>query len=140
MSTPSHGSPPPLTTVQIEEWMATATTKYGELYLLATEPLSSTLRDQALFQMSQLLQEAIEKVRVVSTTLREESQTLHSNAAALRVRSAQLIQHSAPFATPLRTRDMPQAEAPVLPMFQDAVQRQDGDTKSQDGPPRAGVV
>ncbi len=140
MSTPSHGSPPPLTTVQIEEWIATATKKHGELYLLATEPLYNTLREQALFQMSKLLQEAIEKVRVVSTTLREESQTLHGKAAALRERSEQLIQQSAPLQTPLRTRDMPQAEAPVLPMFQDAVQRQDGDTKSQDGPPRAGVV
>jgi uncharacterized caspase-like protein len=140
MSTPSHGSPPPLTVSQVEDWIATATTKHGELYLLATEPLYNTLRDQALFQMSQLLQEAIEKVRVVSTTLREESQTLHSKAAALRERSAQLIQHSAPFATPFRTRDMPQAEAPVLPMFQDAVQRQDGDNKSEEGPPKEGVA
>jgi len=140
MSTPSHGSPPPLTVSQVEDWIATATTKHGELYLLATEPLYNTLREQALFQMSQLLQEAIEKVRVVSTTLREESQTLHVKAAALRERSAQLIQHSAPFATPFRTRDMPQAEAPVLPMFQDAVQRQDGDNKSEEGPPKEGVA
>src|SRR6266545_5407737 len=124
MSTPSHGSPPPLTTVQIEEWIATATTKHGELYLLATEPLYNTLREQALFQMSKLLQEAIEKVRVVSTTLREESQTLHVKAAALREHSTALIARSTPCEGSFRsTRQETQeahryqeAEAPMLPM------------------------
>jgi len=140
MSTPSHGSPPPLTVSQVEDWIATATTKHGELHLLATEPLYSTLRDHAVVQMSQLLQEAIEKVRVVSTTLREESQTLHSKAAALRERSAQLITPSAPLQTSLRTLDMQKAEAPVLPMFKDEGQRQEGDNTSQDGPPKEGVV
>ncbi len=109
MSTPSHGSPPPLTVSQVEDWIATATTKHG-------------------------------KVRVVSTTLREESQTLHSKAAALRERSAQLIKPSAPLQTSLRTLDMQKAEAPVLPMFKDEGQRQEGDNTSQDGPPKEGVV
>ena len=83
MSTPSHGSPPPLTTVQIEEWITTAHTKHGELHLLATEPLYSTLRDQAVLQMSKLLQEAIEKVRVVSASLREERQAVRPATQSL---------------------------------------------------------
>src|SRR6266436_9892861 len=97
MSTPSHGSPPPLTVSQVEDWIATATTKHGELHLLATEPLYSTLRDHAVLQMSKLLQEAIENVRVMSAALREESQAVPAHVATLREHSDQLINTSTPF-------------------------------------------
>ena len=140
MSTPSHGSPPPLTPSQVEEWIATAHTKHGELHLLATEPLYSTLRDQAVLQMSKLLQEAIEKVRVMNAALREESQAVPAHVATLREHSDQLINTSTPFEIQVRTRDMQQAEVPVLRMVPDAMQRQEGDNTSQDGPPKEGVV
>jgi hypothetical protein len=140
MSTPSHGSPPPLTPSQVEEWMATAHTKHGELHLLATEPLYSTLRDQAVLQMSKLLQEAIENVRVMSAALRDESQAVPAHVATLREHSDQLINTSTPFEIQVRTRDMQQAEVPVLHMVPDAMQRLEGDNTSQNGPRREGVV
>jgi hypothetical protein len=98
--------------------------------------------------MSKLLQEAIEEVRVVSAALREESQALRAHASALRDHATEVLERSAPCDGPFRStlqetqaaKRHQEAIGPVLQMFQDAVQRQDGGIKSQDGPNSASAL
>src|SRR5262245_49346446 len=78
MFTSSDQPKPPLTAAELDEWVATTATKRLQLHLKAVEPLYSTQRQQAFMVMSDLLQEAIEEVRVVSASLREDSTALRT--------------------------------------------------------------
>ena len=79
---------------QVNEWMSATEKKRLELYLLAAEPLYNSFRESALIQMSELLKEAIEEVRVVSASLQEESKALRLHASELREYSTELIERS----------------------------------------------
>jgi hypothetical protein len=100
MSTPSDRPATPCTAGQIDDWIYATSKKRLDLHLLAAEPLYNTLREQAFMEMSNLLKEAIEEVRVVSASLRDESKALRAHAAELRERSAEIIERPTPLATP----------------------------------------
>lgn len=80
MLTPPHGPEHPISAAEVQDWIATATTKRLQLLLRATEPLPS-VRAQVLLEMAALLKEAIEEVRVISAALQEERETLRRSAS-----------------------------------------------------------
>src|SRR5215831_1685944 len=90
MSTSSPGPAKPITPEQVEDWIATARRKRLERHLFATEPWNSTRRHDAFMHMSELLKEAIEEVRVISASLRGESEELRAKASKLREYSERL--------------------------------------------------
>jgi hypothetical protein len=106
MSTPSHEPQQPLTAAQLEAWVHSASRKHWQLYLQGIEPLSNPRRDEAFMAISNLLREAIEKVRVVSAQLREERQAARFQSAEILAESARLLaQHT------------PMPESQLLQMF-----------------------
>ena len=94
MPPPSTGPQKPVTARQVEEWLQAIHRKRLELSLHAMEPLYNTRRELAVMEMSQLLQEAIEEVRVVSAALREQSQALRDRSSAVRAYSQHLEKQS----------------------------------------------
>src|SRR5207247_11443088 len=78
------GRQKPMTAKQVEEWMNTINRKRLDLTLHALEPLYNTRRELAIVEMSHLLQEAIEEVRVVSASLREQSQAILDHSSEVR--------------------------------------------------------
>jgi len=92
MSPPTNGLQPSFTLPEIQAWIETTNRRRDDLYLLAAEPLYNTRRAWALREMSQLLAEAIEEVRVISASLQDDSQALRSRAATLRHHSHALIE------------------------------------------------
>jgi hypothetical protein len=96
MSTPSPGPGKPITLEQVEDWIDTTRRKRLELHVLATEPWNSTRRHDAFIHMSELLKEAIEKVRVISASLREGNEELRAKASRLREDSERLQDGSQP--------------------------------------------
>jgi small-conductance mechanosensitive channel len=90
MSTLSKEPEQPITAEQIEAWLHTTQSKRLALHVQATASWNSLSRQQAFMEMSDLLQEALEEVRVISTTLREESQALRAHIAEVREHAAQL--------------------------------------------------
>lgn len=91
MSTPLHGPSKSFTLPDIQTWIDTAKRKRYNLHLLAADPLYNTRREWAFMEMSQLLAEAIEEVRVLSASLQEDSTELRSRATALREHSTALL-------------------------------------------------
>jgi hypothetical protein len=94
MDIPPPLSPESVTAEQIAAWLVSAERQRLDLDRLLTEPLYNTFRDQALMQMSALLAEAIEEVRVLSATLQEDSQVLRARAQRLREQSTALGKRS----------------------------------------------
>ena|SRR5947207_854580 len=92
MSTPVNGPSTSCTIPDIQEWIATTKRKRLELHLLAAEPLYNTQRAWAFMEMSTLLHEAIEEVRVISASLQEDSTALRSRVTGLRERSTALLE------------------------------------------------
>src|SRR5215510_15649271 len=101
LSAPVHDTPvsttpndlqQPFTLSEIQAWIDAAKKKRDDLYLLAAEPLYNTRREWALREMSTLLAEAIEEVRVMSASLQTDGQALRSHATALRQHSTELIE------------------------------------------------
>src|SRR5215468_1667440 len=92
MSTPTHGLQPSFTLPEIQAWIETTNRRRDDLYLLAAEPLYHTRRAWALREMSTLLAEAIEEVRVLSASLQDDSQTLRTRATELRHYSNALLE------------------------------------------------
>src|SRR5262249_13392378 len=90
MSTLSKEPEQPLTAEQVKVWLYTIQRKCLALHVQATAPWNSLLQQQAFMEMSDLLQEALEEVRVISTTLREDSQALRAHTAEVREHAAQL--------------------------------------------------
>ena len=77
------------------------------MHLLATEPWQSPERQAACIQMSELLQDAIEEVRMISASLQENSQGLRDHATGLReratarvARGTHALERMAPWASP----------------------------------------
>jgi hypothetical protein len=94
MPPPSNGPQRPITAEQVEEWLQAIKRKRVELTLRAMEPLYNTRRELAIMEMSHLLQEAIEEVRVVSASLREQSQAILDRSSEVRAYSKQLEKQS----------------------------------------------
>jgi len=83
-----------MTADQVEEWLQAIDRKRLELTLHAMEPLYNTRRELAVMEISHLLQEVIEEVRVVSAALREQSQALRDHSSAVRAYSQHLEKQS----------------------------------------------
>jgi hypothetical protein len=92
MLPPHHAPPESFTPGQIAAWMDSTHHKCLALHLLFAEP--STNRDLAFVRMSDLVQESLEEVRVLSATLQEGSQGLRTRARQLRERSTALYERS----------------------------------------------
>jgi hypothetical protein len=124
MSTPTNGLQPSFTLPEIQAWIETTNRRRDDLYLLAAEPLYNTRREWALREMSQLLAEAIEEVRVSSASLQDDSQALRSRAATLRHHSHALIERGRstseclPQCVP-SPQEVHEAERRVLDMFRE---------------------
>ena len=95
MSRPSKGPQKPITAEQLAQWLSTASRKRLDLHLLAAEPSNSRQRYEAFMDMSDLLQEAFEEVRVISASLREGSQVVRGESADLRAYATQLLDQCA---------------------------------------------
>ena len=124
MSTPVNGPSATCTIPEIQEWLTTTKRKGIALHLLAAEPRYSPQRAWAFLEMSTLLHEAIEEVRVLSASRQEHSQALHSRATRLRERSTALLdrgtrsrERMAPFASP-PPEQVQQAERQMRTLFQ----------------------
>jgi hypothetical protein len=95
MSPPFQEPAPPLTAAHVDAWVRNATRKRLALHIHAPEP-SSGVRAQAFWEMSELCQEAIEAVRVVSAQLTDESQAAHDWSMEIRAASARLLAQYTP--------------------------------------------
>jgi CheY-like chemotaxis protein len=84
----------PFTLAEIQAWIDTTKQKRDDLHLLAADPLYKSRREWAFLEMSKLLAEAIEEVRIISVSLQEDSMALRSRATALRQHSTALIERS----------------------------------------------
>ena len=104
MSTLTHGLQPSFTLPEIQAWIDTMKQKRSDVSLLAAEPLYNSRREWAILEMSTLLAEAIEEVRVISASLHDDSQTLRTRATELRHHSTALL------ARGLRTLEAGQGE------------------------------
>ena len=83
MATPPHVPGEPLSAAQLQHWLSTMNRKRLDLHLRATDP-DHAVRAQAFWEMGELLQEALEVVRVISTTFQEASEQLHTRLAEQR--------------------------------------------------------
>src|SRR5262249_35749912 len=92
VSTPPNDLQQPFTLSEIQAWIDTAKKKRDDLHVLAADPLYNSRREGAFLEMSTLLAEAIEQVRVISASLQEDSTALRSHATALRQHSTALIE------------------------------------------------
>src|SRR5262249_48359979 len=92
VSTPPNDLQQPFTLSEIQSWIDTTKRKRDDLHLLAADPLYNSRREGAFLEMSTLLAEAIEEVRVISASLQEDSTALRSHATALRQHSTALIE------------------------------------------------
>jgi len=92
---PSHnGSQKPVTSQELDAWLLAAHEQRAALHIKAAAPSYSDERQEAFTEMSALLQQAFEKVRVVSDALREESHAVRGKTIALHEHYAQLLEHS----------------------------------------------
>ena len=91
MSPRPDGPDASLTSHDLDAWLLAAQQRCAHLHLKATDPWISSARYAAFAQLADLLQEALEEVRVVSTQLRADSDGLRRQAEALCQRSQQLV-------------------------------------------------
>jgi len=92
VSTPPHDLQQPFTLSEIQAWIVTTEQKRDDLHLLAADSLDKSQRKWAFLEMSTLLADAIEEVRIISVSLQEDSMALRSRATALRQHSTELIE------------------------------------------------
>jgi hypothetical protein len=79
MPTHSDGPQKPVTTQERDAWLLAAKQKRLVRRVQATGPWTSLSRQEALAEMSCLLEEAFEEVRVVSESLREGSRVVRAS-------------------------------------------------------------
>jgi hypothetical protein len=123
MSTPSNDPPKSFTAQDIQAWLCAATEKRAALHIQAASPWHSNARHEAFTAMSDLLQEALEEVRVLSASLQEASQAVRAQAADLQAHSTKLMErgatvmaHMAQF-LPSLPEQVQQAERPLVEKF-----------------------
>ena len=92
MSSPAHDPPQqPITAEAVQAWLHAAKRKHLDLHVLTVEPSHSRQHYEAFMDLAALLQEGLEEVRVISTSLREGSQMVRGESAALRAYAMQLM-------------------------------------------------
>jgi len=123
MSTPFHSSPKFCTAQDVNEWLLATQQKHAELHSKAAGLWQNDQRLAAFAEMSALLQEAFEEVRVISGQLRMESEAVRAKATDLQTYSAQLIaqgrqaaEQTAWFAPP-PAEEVQKAESQMLEIF-----------------------
>src|ERR1043166_6948749 len=67
----------------IDAWVLAAQEQCAKLHMQAADPWNSDARYEAFAKMSELLLECFEEMRVISVTLREDSEALRSRADGL---------------------------------------------------------
>ena len=95
MATYPNGSPPSLTPQDIDAWLQAAAERRAALHLKAVSPWPSHYLNDVLTEISDLLQEALEKVRVMNAQSRVDSQAVRAREQALCERSAHLLARNA---------------------------------------------
>src|SRR5262249_51660570 len=124
MSTPLDGPQPSFPLPEIQTWIDTTKRKRYDLHLLAADPLYNSRHEWAFQEMSKLLAEAIEEVRVISASLQADSTALRSHATALRHHSTTLIERSIKASAQLgqcvpQSQEISEAERRMLDMFRE---------------------
>ena len=123
MSTLFHGPPKSCTAQDVNEWLLTIVQKHTELQSKAAGLWPSDQHHAAFAEMSALLQEAFEEVRVISRQLRMESQAARVKATDLQTHSAQLIAQDRqvaeqmPWFAPPPAEEVQKAESQMLEIF-----------------------
>jgi hypothetical protein len=123
MSTPFHSSPKSCTAQDANEWLLATQQKNAELYSKAAGLWQSDQHLAAFAEMSALLQEAFEEVRVISGQLRTESQAARAKATDLQTHSAQIIARGRQVAeqmswfAPPPAEEVQKAESQMLEIF-----------------------
>jgi len=82
----------PLTSQELDTWLLAAQEQRAKLHLQAASPHNNLARQQVFMEMSGLLEEAFEEVRVMSAQLREDCQKTRAKAIDLQQRSARLLE------------------------------------------------
>jgi hypothetical protein len=121
---PLPNDPQRFPTVQeVDAWLLAAQERRAQLHLHAASPWGSPECHVAFTEMSALLLEAFEEVRVVSESTREESQEARGIAVDLQTQAAQLMERGvmlmarlAQFAPP-QPEAIQEAESRLLAMF-----------------------
>jgi hypothetical protein len=123
MSTLPDGPQKFFTSQEIDAWLRSAKEKRAQLHLKAAGPWHNDQIHEAFVDMSELLQEAFEEVRVISASLREGSHVVRSESADLQAHSARLMEQSttliermSQFVAP-SSEKVQEAESRLLDMF-----------------------
>jgi hypothetical protein len=104
-------------------WLLANIQKHAELHSKAAGPWQSDQHHAAFMEMSALLQEAFEEVRVISGQLRMESQAVRAKATDLQTHSAWLIARGRQVAgqmswfAPPPAEEVQKAESQMLEIF-----------------------
>ena len=120
MSASPHEPETSVTAAQVDNWLSTINEKRFKLYPTFVD---SQVPVEVCWKLADLLQEAVEEVRVISANLREGSQELCGRAAGLRKRSTALFDRStraaaySPQCAPPPPEDMQNAESQMLAIF-----------------------
>jgi len=123
MSTLFHGPPKSCTAQDVTEWLLTIVQKHTELQSKAAGLWPSDQHHAAFAEMSALLQEAVEEVRVISGQLRTESRAVRAKATDLQTHSARLVAQGRqgaermPWFAPPPAEEVQKAESQMLEIF-----------------------
>ena len=123
MSTPFYDPLKSYTAQDVNEWLLAIQQKYAELHSKAAGLWQSDQYRAAFAEMSTLLQEACEEVRVMSGQLREESRGVRAEATDLQTHSAWLIAQGRQVAeqmswfAPPPAEEVQKAESQMLEIF-----------------------
>jgi hypothetical protein len=107
----------------IDAWVLAAQEQRAKMHMQAAGPWHSNERYEAFAAMSEVLLLAFEEMRVISATLREDSQSLRSHADGLCAHSQQLLDRyrrgaePSPRWAPPSAEAMQHAESRLLDMF-----------------------
>src|SRR5262245_24349136 len=91
MSAPFHSASKTCTAQDVNEWLLATQQKHAALHSKAAGVWQSDQHLAALAEMSALLQESFEEIRVISEQLRTESEAVRAKVTDLQTHSAQLI-------------------------------------------------
>jgi hypothetical protein len=123
MSGPADGTKKSLTAQEIDAWLLAATERRAALHIKAASLSQGHPLQEVFTEISALLQDALEEVRVMSEQWREASQTARARSKVLQDLHAQLLEQSvasmerlAQFIPPT-PEEMRQAESRLLDMF-----------------------
>jgi hypothetical protein len=129
MSTPPNSHKQSLLTQEIDAWVLAAQELCAKLHIQAAGPWNSNERYEAFAHMSELLLDAFEEMRIISVTLREDSQAIRGQADGLCEHSQKLLDRHGRAAEPSSRLTSPspgevwQAESRLLDIFKGELHR-----------------